>query len=166
MFHAGHAMELYLKAVYLKHQPGMNITKLGHRIGDMINTLKQDHPGFLPSVTLRSGVSTKFLSGRFAPLGDVLNDPDYAHFVEHQELYWVSQYLADLKYLGTVHMSLPSAFGIVCRSVNPYWACLYGEVRTHLGWPIQGAWIDAIRNFQEQHDVSAPMKEFFRNLGA
>lgn len=143
LFSVGHAVELYLKAVFLKHDPKLDVRKKGHRIDKMLSEIRVSHPPLLASYELRDSAYAKFNLSSPLPISAVV-DPDYEHFIRHQELYWVARHLADIKYLGTIHNNLSPNFAVACMPANPYWANFFREIREHLGWPEVGMWADHI----------------------
>ncbi|MBL0145375.1 MAG: hypothetical protein IPP48_06085 [Chitinophagaceae bacterium] len=91
-------------------------------------------------------------------------DPDYEEYIKNQEMYWVSKFLLDLKYLGTIHKSLPETFGIFIMSCNPYWLHFFIELRTFLGWPIAGQFFDFIGQSLQQPCINEQQHFFLSNL--
>jgi len=163
MFCIGHAVELYLKAVFLKLDPTVDVTKKSHRVGEMLAEVQNRAPGLLAGYTLRDLVYQKFMSNPLIPLAQTA-DPDYEHYIQHQELYWVARYLQDLKYLGTVHKQMPDQFAVLAMSCNPHWETFFHELRRYLAWPEQGAWFDHIGRFMASNSAPPPVQRFLAAL--
>ena len=164
LFCVGHAAELYLKAAHLKLNANINVTKMSHRVGDMISALQAREPSVLTAYALREAVYNKFI-GRLVPMTEI-GDPDYEHYIQHQELYFVSQYLADIKYMGTAHKVMPTTFSIMVAPCNPYWLPFFKELRCFLGWPAQGAWFDYIDRYLKEHLQNSQTRRFLGGLYA
>lgn len=164
LFCVGHAAELYLKAARLKLDTNIDITKMSHRVGDMISGLQAREPSLLTAYALREAVYKKFI-GRLVPMAEI-SDPDYKHYIRHQELYFVSRYLADIKYMGTAHKVMPITFSIMVAPCNPYWLPFFRELRCFLGWPIQGMWFDYIDRYLKDHRQDSQTRRFLGGLNA
>jgi hypothetical protein len=163
LFTIGHAVELYLKATVLKIDPSFNVRRLGHRVGDTIQTIRTLDAALLANYQLRPAVYTKFMNGNLIPMAAAA-DPDYEHYIANQELYWISRHLADLKYLGTIHNTLPNTFAIMVRPCNPYWLTFFNELRDFLGWPIAGAFDDNVATAIAQPVTNIAQTQFLERL--
>ncbi|MBL0145380.1 MAG: hypothetical protein IPP48_06110 [Chitinophagaceae bacterium] len=97
-----HAAELYLKATVLKIDPAFNVLRLGHKIDDIIKKVQELEPSLLTSYNLRPAIYEKYMKGQLVTF-EQSADPDYEEYIKNQEMYWVSKFLLDLKYLGTIH---------------------------------------------------------------
>ena len=103
------------------------------------------------------------MSGGGLPPISVFADPDYQHYVANQELYWVSKHLADIKYLGASHKTIPPTYSMVVCAANLYWANFFNELRRYLQWPIEGSREDYVA--QSLTKTLHPSAErFLRNL--
>lgn len=134
LFAVGHCLEAYCKAVILKDDPTVNIyqKRYGHNIEDMIIEIK-GKTGLLKAVEFLPSVESKFMTGGPIPFSDTLmSDSAYVHYVANQELYWVSKFQKDLKYIGTSGERMPSQFSFVVMERNPYWIPILNEMRSFL----------------------------------
>ncbi len=163
LFTIGHAVELYLKATVLKIAPDFNVRRLGHKVGDTIQTIRSLDAALLPNYQLRPAVYTKFMNGSLIPM-TATADPDYEHFIANQELYWISGHLADLKYLGTIHNTLPTTFSIMVMPCNPYWETFFNELREFLDWPIAGSFHDHVATAIAQPVANTSQTQFLERL--
>jgi hypothetical protein len=163
LFTVGHAVELYLKATILKIDPDFDILSLGHRIDKMILKVNELEPTLLNSYKLKEDVYVKFMNGVPVTI-EQSADPSYEHYVINQELYWVSKYLLDLKYLGTIHKSMPQTFSIFIRACNPYWLNFFIELRKFLGWPTENQYFDFIKKSFENQLIHKEQEEFLKAL--
>ena len=123
LFTIGHCLEAYCKSALLKHDPSLNIygRKYGHDVEGMIGEIKQK-VGILNNVEFLPNVEQRFMIGGPIPFNDqLMSDPEYLHYVQNQELYWVAKYQKDLKYIGTSGEKMPKQFGILVMMRNPYW---------------------------------------------
>jgi len=158
LFVVGHAVELYLKALLLKDDPSCNVTKYSHKVDRMLAALvRNGHPNIamydLPNIDVNKWMH------RPIPIGET-SDPEYDSYVRNQELYWVAKYLPDLKYLGTMHKTMPNQFAVPCWPCNPYWAQFFAAVRLELGWPIAGEWTDEVSSAHARMMKESPASQF------
>jgi hypothetical protein len=130
LFTVGHAVELYLKAALVAQNANTDPKKSRHRVDDMLKTVQGWTPPLLAGYVLRASVPPKFMAGP-VPVA-MTADPDYGHYVAHQELYWVANFLADLKYLGASHVKLPLTYAVSAMSRNPVWLLVLIRFRGHL----------------------------------
>lgn len=144
LFLVGHAAELYLKAVLLSMEPEVPASKHGHRVGRMLERLQALPSPLLADFVLRPSVFEKYMVESGLQPISAMQEPDYQHYIQHQELYWISKYLADIKYLGTEHKELPRTYGMFIRSANPYWVPFFRELRAQLRWPRQGTYFNHV----------------------
>ena len=163
LFTVGHAVELYLKATILKIDPDFDIIKLGHRIDKMIDKVNELESNLLIDYSLKESVYRKFMNGQLVTL-EQTSDPDYHHYVSNQELYWISKYLMDLKYLGTIHKTMPETFGIFIRGCNPYWLTFFTRLRAYLDWPVDNQWLDSIKETIASPCIHKEQLEFLTAL--
>jgi hypothetical protein len=134
LFTIGHCLEAYCKAVILKDAPNTNIyqKRYGHNIEDMLLEIK-GKIGILKGVEFLPNVRTRFMTGGPIPFTDsLMSDPEYLHYLENQELYWVSKFQKDLKYIGTSGEKMPSQFSFMVMERNPYWIPILKEMRSFL----------------------------------
>jgi hypothetical protein len=132
LFVVGHCLEAYCKAAILKNDSTVNIAdkKYGHNIGFMIGEIQRDI-GILTSLSFRPGVESKFMTGGPIPIG-LSADPDYAHYVANQELYWVAKFQKDIKYLGTTGGKMPTQYSIMVMNRNSYWLPIIKEINRYI----------------------------------
>lgn len=134
LFNVGHAVELYLKAVILKAQPHTDVSKYGHNIKRLLTDVQAAVPSILPNYTLRSSAADKWLLNPVGPNGFGI-DPDYDHYIYNIELYWISRFLVDTKYLFASHKAIKGSFLIFFTARNEYWQPFFREIRSYLGLP-------------------------------
>ena len=146
LFTVGHSVELYLKSTLLHAHPSTDVTTHGHGVGSMLKKVQVWNPSLLDTYKLLPSVPGKFMGSPLLPLAATA-DPEYEHYIRHQELYWVAEYLADIKYLGSAHKKLPGTFAVMTCARNPYWVPFFKELRAYLGWPIAGMWSDPIAHY-------------------
>jgi hypothetical protein len=155
LFLVGHAAELYLKAVLLSVEPDIPASKRGHNVGSMLKLMQALPEPLLKGYVLRPAVFQNYMGGGLVPMS-AMTDPDYLHYIANQELYWISMYLADIKYLGTEHKTLPNAYGVFVRCANPYWVPFFREMRAHLCWPRENSWLDHVGTFLAGNPIVHP----------
>lgn len=132
LFTIGHCLEAYCKSAILKTDPKANVIQYGHDIESMISKIQQDS-GLLTHVTLKPNVEKRFMTGRPIPFtNELMSDLEYIHYVENQELYWVSKFQKEIKYLGTNDRRMPTQFSLVVMERNPYWIPTLKELRGFL----------------------------------
>lgn len=163
LFTIGHAVELYLKATILKLDPNIDILKLGHRVDKLIEKVKDLEPTLLVRYNLRESVYDKFMNGKLITV-EQSTDPDYEHYIINQELYWISKYLMDLKYLGSIHKTIPNTFGIFIRACNPYWIEFFKELRIFLDLPLKDQGFDYLKIALEQQLLHKEQSDFLTNI--
>jgi hypothetical protein len=97
-FNLGHSVELYLKAAMRKAQPNIDVSRYGHDIERLLRDVQAAAPPLLSNYVLRKSAADKYLLN---PTGatNFRIDPDYDHYHHHMELYWISRYLMDTKYV-------------------------------------------------------------------
>ena len=153
LFIVGHAAELYLKAVMVKAKPKVDVSTHGHNVAALLTKVQATQSNLLAGYTLRESAADKWLHN---PIMPQVPDPDYDHFQKHVELYWISRYLADTKYLFASHKNITQGFGIAICSLNEYWQPFFFELRRHLGIPNQETGPDLLANA-----VANPAVPFF-----
>lgn len=163
LFTIGHAAELYLKAALLKIQPGTDVTKFGHKIGDLLAKLQSYSPSLLAAYTLRKSAADKWLLNPVGPESFGI-DPDYDHYVNNMELYWVSRYLADTKYLLASHKAAIKSFVVVSTGLNEYWQPFFRELRNFLGLPDPAHGHDRLANAATSENFPAQARKFLEKI--
>src|SRR5437867_6414639 len=99
LFAIGHAVELYLKVANAKITGDMDrAVKFGHSIPRLLSDCKNHDSSFMIGYELRDSVLAVDMMNQNT--WSKLSREDYLHLGNHQELYFVAQYLPDLKYLG------------------------------------------------------------------
>jgi hypothetical protein len=136
LFTVGHAAELYLKAVATKLDPSTDAGRYGHRINDLLD--RAYSVGLLADFQVSDSVRDRIMRAWPHPI-EMLDDPDFQHYVANQELYWIAYFLADSKYLGAGVRHAPESFGVMTLARNPYWLPFFKELRTFLGWSRDGS---------------------------
>ena len=132
LFNVGHAAELYLKAVMCAIDPSCDVLGYNHELGKLLNDVQAKDARLLRGYLLRQRAADRYLLNVDLP-ANAKHDPDYDHFNEHRELYWVSRYLADTKYLFAAHKKLHGkSFSIMIVGLNEYWQPFFKELRDFL----------------------------------
>lgn len=134
LFNVGHAVELYLKATILKVRPNTDASSYGHRIERLLKDVQAAAPLLLSNYTVRPEAADKWLLNPVGPRASGV-DPDYDHYIQNNELYWVSRHLQDTKYLFASHKAIRGSFAIIYAGLNEYWQPFFREIRQHLGLP-------------------------------
>ncbi len=147
LFTIWHAVELYLKAVLLKINPKYPIHSGGwHNIFKFIEDIKKFEPTLLSKYDLQNNICEKYMNWWLMPLSEK-GQLNYQNYITNQELYWISKYLVDIKYLWASHKKLPDTFSIFIRSCNPYWIEFFLELRSFLNWP--DWWPDQVKDMAD-----------------
>lgn len=163
LFTIGHAAELYLKAALLKQQPTADATKFGHKVEDLLAKVQSSSPSLLVNYTLRKSVADKWLLYPVGPESFGI-DPDYDHYANNMELYWVSRYLADTKYLLASHRSVKGSFLVTSAGLNNYWQPFFRELRNFLGLPDSAQSNDRLANAANSENFPPQVREFLRKM--
>ena len=164
IFIIGHALELYLKAVYAKKFVDINVAiKFGHKIKDLWDKCKQKDPLFLPNYEIRSNIYSKdfFDSNSLSTLAK----DDQMHFLKNRNLYIIAKHLKDLKYFGLPWKPARSK-GVAIGSIqcDPYWISLFSEIRKYLKYPQPGK-ADLIEQLLSTEKIpSANAQSFLRGI--
>lgn len=133
LFNVGHAAELYLKAVICLLDPACDISSYKHNVAMLLRNIQKREPSLLSRYALRQRAIDKYLTNVDLP-PEARNDPDYDHFNHNRELYWVSTYLMDTKYLFASHGPRLSgkSFTLMILGLNAYWQPFFKELRAYL----------------------------------
>ena len=162
LFSIGHALELYLKAANTKIDGDINkAINFRHDLPGLLYDCKKKDPAFLPGYELRQSVLDQDLLQ-----GEVysnLDKDDRKHFLENQELYVVTKYLADLKYYGAPLKKVKGASFLAMTPLNLQWAELFKELRAYLGHP-QKDKLDIIQHHIEEGKLPPTSIEFLRRI--
>lgn len=163
LFTIGHAAELYLKAALLKLQPAADVTKFGHKIEDLLEKLQALSPSLLTGYNLRKSAADKWLLNPVGPEAFGI-DPDYDHYVYNIELYWVSRYLGDTKYLLASHKAIKRSFAVTSAGLNDYWQPFFREIRNFLGLPDPSQGNDRLANAANSENFPPQVREYLRKI--
>lgn len=164
LFSVGHAFELYLKAASSQISGDVDrAVGFGHNVIGLWRDCKGGDRAFLPEFELRQVVLDCNLlnADEYGRLGQ----NDLKHFLQYQEIYVVSKYLPDLKYLGAPMKRIAGAFAVGSWSRHPMWAELIRSIRQYLGHPVDGR-IDKLQYFIDQADLPVASREFLRSIVA
>ena len=162
LFAVGHALELYLKAANAKLSGSVeDAVKFGHNLHALWFDCKARDTGFLPMYELRPAVLERDLLNHESYCR--LDANDLGHFLENQELYVVTKYLPDLKYLGAPLKKIAGAYALGFVHPNPKWAELFRALRLYLGHPETGR-ADTIRHYTEAGVVSGASLQFLQTV--
>jgi hypothetical protein len=140
LFAIGHAMELYLKAVYLHSHPDATPREVAnnfdHDIRRLLDECKHANPDLLHDYEIRMSIWSRgedmFSPRYYDGLMKKRAYDEVLHFAKHQELYMAAKALQDLKYYPVPMPSLAGPFGFAHIAPNPYWSTLFRELRGHL----------------------------------
>jgi len=163
LFSVGHALELYLKAVYAKLTGDVKAAiGFGHDIPRLWKACKGLDQNFLPTRDIRQVVlSAMPLSEKY--MLDPQHKADFEHYLKNQELYLAAKDLKNWKYAGlpAPKGGGPGSFGYV--HPNPYWLEFFRELRTYLGHPSPNR-IDVIESQFESRALPPETEEYLRGL--
>lgn len=159
LFTVGHAAELYLKAVSTKLDPNFNAVKYGHHVDRLLQVAH--NTGLLADFQVSESVRDRIMMKWPHPI-EMLGDTDYQQYVACQELYWVAYFLADSKYLGVGFRSAPESYGVTTLARNPFWIPFFKELRTFLGWSLDGFEATLHRWSLESGALTAESVEYLR----
>ena len=162
VFNIGHGIELYLKAVILKLEPETDVLTYRHDVGKLLSDINSLEPGLLKDFQLNSRFYTKFIDKKIGENIDY-DDPDYAEFLTHQELYWVAKYLMHIKYLGTPRTRLPESYVFYSTPCSQYWIAFLKEIRSFLNWPNEGGEYDSIKD-SVRYNTNEQSRNFLKQL--
>lgn len=162
LFTIGHAAELYLKAAALKLDPTRAAKSYGHGLVGLLDMLHTN--GQLNQFTVRESIRDNIMT-KWPHPASMFSDPDFLEYTQHQELYWVAYYLADVKYLGSEHVRAPDQFGLMVMPRNPYWVSFFKEIRLYLDWPTAGSFFDCIATELRRGTLPRDSEAFLRSLG-
>jgi hypothetical protein len=161
LFNIGHAVELYLKAILLKANPKTDASKSGHNIEKLLAKVQAMHPSLLSGYTLRKSAADKWLHNPVMPNAP---DSDYDHYRHHMELYWISRFLADTKYLFASHKTIKGGFAIIYCSLNEYWQPFFREIRQHLGIPNPQSGPDVLADAVANAEIPEYARAYLRKI--
>lgn len=98
-FLVGHATELYLKGVLLKH--GLPLCKLKtHDLKSLLTSCRESAPGFPVALEFRDAVLDALRNTHGAGMSRCLGPGDAEHFHKYHDLYYAAYAQGDLKYVG------------------------------------------------------------------
>lgn len=162
LFTVGHAAELYLKAFALHVDPSKLPSSYKHGVAGLLDLAHSK--GLLRGYEVHLKIRDNIMSKWPHPI-EMMNDPNFQAYTQHQELYWVAYYLADVKYLGSEHLRAPESFGIMVMARNTYWVPFFYELRQYLSWPETGGFFDYFKQNREHGLLSAQADAFLCSLG-
>jgi len=163
LFEIGHAIELYLKAAYVKKTGNIDaaISK-DHNIRELWNECKNDNT-FMPNYEIRNSIFEK----DFALDNGLrsVKDEDKSHFYAHQEFYFVVKYLSQIKYLGIFKKQRLKGKGSVWvgTNQNPYWIHFLKELRKYLEYPMPN-YNDQLKKMIESEEIHPSSATYLRGL--
>ena len=133
LFNVGHAVELYLKAAHCAHAADARVESYGHDVQRLLNDLRSKEPELLAEYALRPGAIRKYVTCADLPAAAAV-DPDYLHFNQNRELYWIATFLAETKYLfASPGKRLKGRdFVVFIFGLNEYWLPFFRQLRAYL----------------------------------
>ncbi len=163
LFSVGHAVELYLKAVYVaKFGTEAEATKFGHRIWNLWDKCRSRDSNFMSAYQLRESVlEVDLLDGNAMKS---IPWEDQKHIMQYSNLYLVFKHLPDLKYFGLswkTRQPKPSSIAYVFP--DPRWIEFFRELRLYLGYPLPDR-TDWISMALDRRDVPEPAATYLRDL--
>ena len=134
LFEIGHVVELYVKAALIKFTGNDQLPiKYGHNIKRIWAEWIKDK-FFMPNYEIRDTIF-KIDFGRDD--GRLLSPNDRDHYLKNRELYYITKYLPDIKYLGNFNSkyNLDDGWTFTISFQNLYWIDFIKELRRYLNWP-------------------------------
>jgi hypothetical protein len=140
-FSVGHAIELYLKATYVKIIPASEqYSDLvdNHKLARIWKACAAQDPSFMPSFLLIDKIldmeNSLFTHGEIL---DKLRGDESKNYAEHQELYKILKFIGDYKYFLAPHKeNAKYKVGMMFHQIlNPYWLQFFKEIRAYLQYP-------------------------------
>lgn len=162
LFTVGHAAELYLKAFALHNDPSKPPSSYKHGVAELLDLAHSK--GLLLGYEVHPKIRDNIMNKCPHPF-EMMSDPNFQAYTQHQELYWVAYYLADVKYLGSEHIRAPEAFGIMVMARNPYWVSFFYELRQHLNWPTTSGFFDYFKLNREHGLLPSQADAYLCSLG-
>ncbi len=165
LFLMGHAIELYLKAAYIKNFNPKTIT--GHDLAKVFKECKNADPLFMPEYDLKEAV----LNPNYSIDEDSPFNEDDRHYLDNQDFYTLAKWGGHLKYFGTPIPQFSSTKPLQGSQViatmfpNPYWIGFIKELRKYLDHPQEGC-IDYIKYYLESTELPAASKDYLSGLYA
>jgi len=154
LFLIGHAVELYLKAVYIKQtNDEINAIKKGHKLKGLYKSCQENVPPFLLKFKFKENHEIFNFRGNYKELlelemgaiksGKSLTDFErekVLHFISYKEFYLISENLNNLKYIYCQWKHSRDPFwrehlqAIASIKPNPFWIEFVKQVRSFLGY--------------------------------
>lgn len=133
LFNVGHAVELYLKAVVRRISPATDVSTYRHDVGRLLSDVQDRAAPLLSTYRLRQSAADAWLLNPIQPNGFGI-DANFDHYSAHNELYWISRYLMDTKYLFASQKGdlAKNSFICVVMGLNEYWQPFFKELRQFL----------------------------------
>lgn len=130
LFSVGHAVELYLKAVVRRISPEIDVSTYRHDVRRLLSDVQEKAAPLLSTYRLKQSAADAWLLNPIQPIGLGV-DADFDHYSTHSELYWISRYLMDTKYLFASQKGdlAKSPFAFVVMGRNEYWQPFFKELR-------------------------------------
>ena len=127
-FLIGHAVELYLKAVYTKQTCNIDdAIEFRHDIKKLFSACQKNDSNFMKTFNFKTGATdTKHF----------MRDRGFFGIIKHQELFAIADKLSDLKYLGATKKRIST---LSFTFPNSDWIDFVKEIRLYLKYPPKGA---------------------------
>jgi hypothetical protein len=163
LFLVGHAVELYLKATYVKlYRDEERAMKLSHNLKCIWDGCKTADKAFMAGREIRHSVfSVNFLHPKAF---STLSVADQVHYIENQGFYIIMKHLPDLKYFSLPwKKQLPGTKGIWAGPRDMYWIRFFKDLRAYLNFPNKG-FADVVKiTLRQDKDLSPAIVDY---LGA
>lgn len=155
LFLIGHSMELFLKAVFIKQTNDENTAiNTAHNVRELFELCQRNDPYFMPNLGFKGTfeelyniscrANENLMCSRTDTDGFTRDEIDkYVHFIEHQEFYYISENLMNLKYYhsrwkGSNPFFRLNRIYIPTARPNPFWIGFVKDVERYFGYaPIQ-----------------------------
>lgn|GEM_PF-3287154 len=151
LFLIGHAVELYLKAIYIKQtNDEIGAIKKGHKLKELFKLCQENIPPFLPKFKFKENYEIFNFRGNYKELLELYMKANESwnewtpfekekvlHFISYSEFYLISENLNNLKYMYCQWKHSDPFWrehlgSIVSISPNPFWIEFVKQVRSFL----------------------------------
>ncbi|MGV8174140.1 MAG: hypothetical protein ACP5OU_00365, partial [Methanothrix sp.] len=143
-FLIGHSVELYLKAIYAKQTNDVNVAMDSHHnIRELFELCQAGVPPFMPTFSFKGTFKELYEINNKVNRGISLNNlteeeqEKFIHFIEHQEFYYISENLMNLKYLHSPWKGPGKdnkGKNIASIRPDPFWINFVKEAKAYLGF--------------------------------
>lgn len=143
LFLIGHAVELYLKAAYIKQTCDIDkAIQFGHDIEKLYEACKKNDPEFMKTFDAKKGKPSEY------------------GLMGHREFFAIADKLSDLKYLGATRKKI---INIGAEFQNDDWIEFVREIRAYLQYPPKGV-DDTLRIYMERIEKNGAAKRYIEQV--